>query len=110
VPDAVAAALERVVAELPGGGEVRLGQQEMAEAVRAGGRLVYATCSSEPEENEDRVSVFLERHPRFRIANPVDTTPNAEALRPVVNDSGFLRTWPFAHGLEAFFAAVLVRE
>jgi ATP-dependent DNA helicase DinG len=36
MPDAVAAALERVVAELPGGGEARLGQQEMADAVRLG--------------------------------------------------------------------------
>jgi len=36
VPDAVAVALERVVAELPGGGEARLGQREMADAVRLG--------------------------------------------------------------------------
>lgn len=36
MPDAVATALERVVAELPGGGEARLGQQEMADAVRLG--------------------------------------------------------------------------
>lgn len=34
--DAVAAALERVVAELPGGGEARHGQREMADAVRLG--------------------------------------------------------------------------
>ena len=36
MPDAVAVALERVVAELPGGGEARLGQREMADAVRLG--------------------------------------------------------------------------
>jgi ATP-dependent DNA helicase DinG len=36
VPDAVATALEQVVAELPGGGEARLGQREMADAVRVG--------------------------------------------------------------------------
>jgi ATP-dependent DNA helicase DinG len=36
VPDAVAVALEQVVAELPGGGEARLGQREMADAVRLG--------------------------------------------------------------------------
>ena len=36
MPDAVTTALERVVAELPGGGEVRKGQQEMAAAIRKG--------------------------------------------------------------------------
>ncbi len=36
MPDAVATALERVVAELPGGGEARHGQREMADAVRLG--------------------------------------------------------------------------
>ena len=36
MPDAVAVALERVVAELPGGGEARLGQRAMADAVRLG--------------------------------------------------------------------------
>ncbi len=81
-----------------------------AEAVRAGGRLVYATCSSEPEENEDRVEAFLERHPEFHVANPVDRAPRGRLLAPVVNPAGHLRTWPFQHELEAFFAAVLVRR
>ena len=36
-----------------------------AAVVRPGGRLVYATCSSEPEENEEVVARFLERSPAF---------------------------------------------
>ncbi|MEA3453476.1 MAG: 16S rRNA (cytosine(967)-C(5))-methyltransferase RsmB [Candidatus Caldatribacteriota bacterium] len=31
------------------------------------GRLVYSTCSTEPEENEEAVSRFLEKHPDFEL-------------------------------------------
>ena len=74
-----------------------------AEAVRPGGRLIYATCSSEPEENEQVVARFLERCPRFVPAVP-DTVP---AVARVLDRNGHLRTLPFRHGVEAFFAAVL---
>jgi 16S rRNA (cytosine967-C5)-methyltransferase len=78
-----------------------------ARAVAPGGRLVYATCSSEPEENEAVVDAFLERHPGFRL---LDAREIDDARLGVVTDSrGMLRTLPFAHGLEAFFAAALVR-
>jgi 16S rRNA (cytosine967-C5)-methyltransferase len=35
--------------------------------VRPGGRLVYATCALEPEENEQVVEKFLETHPDFVV-------------------------------------------
>ena len=70
-------------------------QQQMldhaAVAVRDEGRLVYATCSSEPEENEQVVEAFLRSHSEF--------------TRP----SDYFRTLPHEHGLEAFFGAVLIR-
>jgi len=35
--------------------------------LKIGGRLVYSTCSTEPEENEEAVSRFLEKHPNFEL-------------------------------------------
>lgn len=63
-----------------------------AEAVRPGGALVYATCSSEPEENENVVAAFLADHPEFTAPAPaIETRPDRDAL-------------------DAFFVAVLVRR
>jgi 16S rRNA (cytosine967-C5)-methyltransferase len=78
-----------------------------AQTVRPGGRLVYATCSSEPEENEQVVERFLREAPQFSAANLRGESP---ILDPLLDDEGRLRTLPFAHGLEAFFAAALMRR
>lgn len=79
-----------------------------AGAVAPGGRLVYATCSSEPEENEQVVEAFLAAHPAFA---PVDLRGDGNVfLDPFLGDRGMLRTLPFAHRLEAFFAAALIRR
>jgi 16S rRNA (cytosine967-C5)-methyltransferase len=78
-----------------------------SEAVKPGGRLVYATCSSEPEENDDVVGAFLKERTKFEL---VDLRNEASpVLRPLIDDRGMFRTYPFAHGLEAFFAAALTR-
>jgi len=76
-----------------------------AATVRQQGRLVYSTCSSEPDENEAVVDHFLAYNPQFELVPLIDP-----ALQRLTNDRGMLRTLPFAHGLEAFFAAVLVRR
>jgi 16S rRNA (cytosine967-C5)-methyltransferase len=82
--------------------------ERAASVLRAGGRLVYATCSSEPEENEAVVDAFLSRHTEF---TPVDLRQDAAPLlKPLLDGRGMLRTQPFVHGLEAFFAAVLLRR
>jgi len=39
--------------------------------LKIGGKLVYSTCSTEPEENEEIVSKFLEEHPNFKLEDPV---------------------------------------
>jgi 16S rRNA (cytosine967-C5)-methyltransferase len=78
--------------------------QSAAAAVRPGGRLVYSTCSSEPEENEAIVERFLAENPAF------ETWPLQLASAPqLINPAGHFRSYPFRDGLEAFFAASLVK-
>ena len=97
----------RAEADLDGLAAMQLRMLEHTSAVvRPGGRLIYATCSSEPEENERVVERFLERG-TFRSAPPSLLPP---AVQPLVNAAGHLRTYPFRDGVEAFFAAVLTRE
>ncbi len=78
-----------------------------ARLIKPGGRLVYATCSLLPEENEAIVEGFLGAHPGFRVA------PCAEILRRqgIALDTGeYFRVFPHSHGMDGFFAAVLDRQ
>jgi 16S rRNA (cytosine967-C5)-methyltransferase len=68
-----------------------------ATMVKPGGRLVYATCSLEPEENETVVSAFLQGRPEFAI-DPPDRFP-----LPLDAD-GWLRCRPDRHGTDGFAA------
>jgi 16S rRNA (cytosine967-C5)-methyltransferase len=78
-----------------------------ADVVRAGGRLTYATCSSEPEENDAVVDAFLRDARDFVEVPAHDAAPALPSA--VIDARGRLRTEPHRHGLEAFFGAVLRR-
>jgi 16S rRNA (cytosine967-C5)-methyltransferase len=87
-----------------------------ARLTRPGGRLVYCTCSLEPEEGGGQVADFLNRNPDFeRIAlTPERLAGHAE----LIDASGDLRTLPShlaggtgrAGGLDGFFASLLRRR
>jgi len=81
--------------------------QRAADAVAPGGRLVYATCSSEPEENEGVVAAFLASTPGFTGLHARAAAP--QLPEAVIDERGHLRTEPHTHGLEAFFGAVFER-
>jgi 16S rRNA (cytosine967-C5)-methyltransferase len=79
-----------------------------AEMVAPGGRLVYATCSSEPEENEGVADAFLATTPGFTALHAGQAT--ARLTDTLLDARGHLRTQPHLHGLEAFFGAVFTRD
>ena len=72
----------------------------VAPCVAPGGLLVYATCSLEPEENEQQVEHFLEQHREFSIEPP---RVRSQAW---VRD-GFLRVWPQEQSFDGAFAVRL---
>jgi len=77
-----------------------------ATLVKPGGRLVYATCSVLPEENDEVVADFLAAHPQFVRENAA-----AELARAGIElDTGEkLRLFPHKHGCDGFYAEVLTR-
>jgi 16S rRNA (cytosine967-C5)-methyltransferase len=82
---------------------------QLATVVRPGGRLVYSTCSSEPEENDAVVDAFLADHRQFRRVTPDWFTRRPE-LAALLDANGALKTLPFRDRLEAFYAAYLLNS
>lgn len=71
-----------------------------AELVRPGGLLVYSTCTFAPQEDEEAVAAFLQRHPEF-------TPEPVEAPWFVSGENGSYRMWPHKLRGEGHFAARL---
>ena len=76
--------------------------QNAAPAVKKGGRLIYCTCSLLPAENEDVIRHFLMKNPQFTLG----TIPEI-IKKPLIDKSGFFRTYPHIHNTDGFFGAIL---
>jgi 16S rRNA (cytosine967-C5)-methyltransferase len=90
--------------------------QSAARLVKSGGRLVYATCSVLPEENEAIAEAFAAANPDFEPQDAAGLlaglkVEGADALC-AGGDSGtrYLRLWPHRHATDGFFAAVWNRK
>ncbi|ABK46153.1 16S rRNA m(5)C-967 methyltransferase [Magnetococcus marinus MC-1] len=82
--------------------------QSVAAAVKPGGLLVYATCSLEPDENEQQVARFLKEHPQWKRL-PLEAGM-AGILPEWIDSAGDLRTEPATHGVDGFYAARLIKD
>ena len=80
------------------------------EALAPEGRLLYATCSLEPEENEGVVENVLAQKRDFRRLTPPEVTADRPVLAPLFDRDGYFRTRPDLHGMDGFFAALIGRE
>ena len=78
-----------------------------ARLVKPGGRLVYATCSILPEENEAIVAGFLAAHPDFKQVSAQEILAQ-QGIALACGEA--LRLAPHTHGTDGFFAAVLERH
>jgi len=85
-----------------------------ARLVKGGGRLVYATCSVLPAENEDIAAAFSLAHPDFELLPAAEllTELKVEGAQDLcAGEAGeYLRLWPQRHGTDGFFAAVWQRK
>jgi 16S rRNA (cytosine967-C5)-methyltransferase len=99
--------------------------QSASRMVKSGGRLVYATCSVLPEENEQIAQAFSAANPDFVPVNvaqelerlkvpdaatlcaPAASTDTSAAAVPA---GTFLRLWPHRHATDGFFAAAWTKK
>ena len=75
--------------------------------IKPGGRLVYATCSFLPEENQQVVESFQSKNTEFDL---LDCSELMEKQNIAVNTGKFLQLTPNSHHTDGFFAAALQRK
>ncbi len=83
--------------------------ENCAGLLKPGGALVYATCSTEPEENEEVIAGFLDKAgTEFVIDDPRPYLPAAAA--ELVDKAGYFRTFPHEPDMDGFFGVRMVRR
>lgn len=83
--------------------------EQAARLVRPGGRLVYSTCTLEPEENQEQISYFLENHSEFRIEPYSEFLPRGLETCLAELGSQWATLLPSSNGGDGFFMCRLKR-
>ncbi len=89
-------------------------------ATQLKGRVIYSTCSLEPEENEEVIAAVLQRNSKIRVVpirsrlhdmrnSGILTETGADQLQACLAPDGYLRLFPGAFGTDGFFVAMLER-
>ena len=73
--------------------------------LRPGGLMVYAVCSTEPEETVEVITDFLEKHREFKVEMPGAHFP--DSAREMVTEDGYFMPWMKSFELDGFFAVAL---
>lgn len=84
--------------------------ENAATLVRPGGRLIYSTCTLEPEENDMQISRFITEHPEFHVADWRGLLP--ETIIPCLADSGnmWVNILPHPEAGDGFFMCRLEKS
>lgn len=82
--------------------------RQASRCVAPGGRLVYATCSVLPEENEEQVEAFLADNPEFSLLDASSIV--ADRCKNLTVEGPYLSMRPDTHNTDGFFAAVMERN
>ena len=90
--------------------------ESSARLLKPGGRLVYATCSVLPQENEAIAEAFSKAHPEFvpleagEVLAQLKVPDAASLCSGTETGTRYLRLWPHRHQTDGFFAAVWQRK
>jgi 16S rRNA (cytosine967-C5)-methyltransferase len=75
--------------------------------LKPGGVMVYSTCSTSLEENEQVVDHFIKHHPDFMVEPVSSVLPQTAGMQ---TEQGFFRSWLHRDGMDGFFAARLIKR
>ncbi|WP_417798285.1 RsmB/NOP family class I SAM-dependent RNA methyltransferase [Terasakiella pusilla] len=84
--------------------------QSAARLTKTGGRLIYATCSLLPEENERQIEAFLAQNDSFAVVKAIDVWAELELGDYPSASQDYLRLTPAQNNCDGFFACVLEKR
>ena len=82
--------------------------ERVAPLLKPGGVLVYSTCTTEPEENEEVADAFIRAHASYKLGIGRPFLP--EAAAGLITKEGFFSTIFNSHQMDSFFAAQMTKE